>query len=226
MSRTLPRFSAAKRRGVVLAVAAGALALGAAAPASASASQSSSASASAAKGKTSQGPALCVIRADDDSAKPTKPTTPGKPAKPGKVVEHAKTVKLTDAGKAAGKKAVAVSKDRSRGHDDTCVVIPAFPTDPGKTCKVVVIKRGAGNSDSVPAFPAKPGKPTTPAKPAKPGKPATPAKPGKPLPTKPGKPGKPGKVCVIVVSNDGHRATKPSSDAKTTAVEATRATRS
>ncbi|GAA2351201.1 hypothetical protein [Streptomyces violaceusniger] len=212
MSRSLPRVSAAKRRGVVLAVAAGALALGATAPASASASQSSSASASAAKGKTSHGPALCVIRADDESATPTKPT------KPGKVVEHAKPVKLTEAGKVAGKKAIAVSKDRSRGHDDTCVVIPAFPTHPGKTCKVVVIKRGSGNSDSVPAFPTKPGKPTTPTTPAKP------AKPGKP--TKPGKPGKPGKVCVIVLPKDGHRATKPSADAKTTAVEATRATRS
>lgn len=209
MSRTLLRASAAKRRGVVLAVAAGALALGAAAPASASASPSASASASAAKGKTSHGPDLCVIRADDDSAKPTTPT------KPGKVVDHAKAVKLTEAGKVAGKKATATSKDRSRGHDDTCVVIPAFPTDPGKTCKVVVIKRGSGNSDSVPAFPTKPGKHTTP---AKPGKPATPAKPGKP--------GKPGKVCVIVLHKDGHRATKSSADAKTTAVEATRATRS
>ncbi|WP_413799131.1 hypothetical protein [Streptomyces iranensis] len=206
MSRTLPRASAAKRRGVVLAVAAGALALGAAAPASASASQSSSASASAAKGKTSHGPALCVIRADDDSATPTTPTTP---TKPGKVVEHAKPGKLTEAGKVAGKKAIAVSKDRSRGHDDTCVAIPAFPTDPGKACKVVVIKRGSGKPDSVPAFPTKPGKHTTPT-----------------TPTKPGKPGKPGKICVIVVPKDGHRATKPSSDAKTTAVEATRATRS
>ncbi|CDR10060.1 hypothetical protein [Streptomyces iranensis] len=212
MSRTLPRASAAKRRGVVLAVAAGALALGAAAPASASASQSSSASASAAKGKTSHGPALCVIRADDDSATPTTPT------KPGKVVEHAKPGKLTEAGKVAGKKAIAVSKDRSRGHDDTCVAIPAFPTDPGKACKVVVIKRGSGKPDSVPAFPTKPGKHTTPTKPGKPTTPTT--------PTKPGKPGKPGKICVIVVSKDGHRATKPSSDAKTTAVEATRATRS
>ncbi|AGP58023.1 hypothetical protein [Streptomyces rapamycinicus] len=209
MSRTLPRTSAAKRRGVVLAVAAGALALGAAAPASASASQSSSASASAAKGKTSHGPALCVIRADDDSATPTTPT------KPGKAVEHAKPVKLTEARKVAGKKAVAASKDRSRGHDDTCVVIPAFPTHPGKTCKVVVIRHGSGKPGSGPAFPTKPGKHTTPAKPSKPGK-----------PTKPGKPGKPGKVCVIVISKDGHRVTKSSADAKTAAVEATRATRS
>ncbi|GAA1279296.1 hypothetical protein [Streptomyces javensis] len=217
MSRTLPRSTAAKRRGVVLAVAAGALALGAAAPASASASQSASASASAAKGKTSHGPALCVIRADDDSATPTAPT------KPGKVVDHAKTVKLTEAGKvtgkvtgkAAGKKAAAIAKDRSHGRDDTCVAIPAFPTHPGKTCEVVVIKRGSGNSDSGPALPTKPGKPATP---AKPGKPATPAKPGKP--------GKPGKVCVIVLPKDGHRATKSAADAKTTAVEATRATRS
>ncbi|WP_413101106.1 hypothetical protein [Streptomyces sp. Inha503] len=205
MSRTLPRASAAKRRGVVLAVAAGALALGAAAPASASASHSSSASASATKGKTSHGPALCVIRADDDSATPTKPT---KPVEAGKVVERAKQ------GKVAGKKAIAVSKDRSRGHDDTCVAIPAFPTDPGKTCKVVVIKHGSAKPGSGPALPTKPGKPTTP------------AKPGKPMPTKPGKPGKPGKICVIVVSKDGHRVAKQSSDAKTTAFEATRATRS
>ncbi|WP_214665594.1 hypothetical protein [Streptomyces javensis] len=222
MSRTLPRSTAAKRRGVVLAVAAGALALGAAAPASASASQSASASASAAKGKTSHGPALCVIRADDDSATPTAPT------KPGKVVDHAKTVKLTEAGrvtgKAAGKKAAAIAKDRSHGRDDTCVAIPAFPTHPGKTCEVVVIKRGSGNSDSGPALPTKPGKPATP---AKPGKPTTPTKPGKPAtPAKPGKPGKPGKVCVIVLPKDGHRATKSAADAKTTAVEATRATRS
>ncbi|MEU8870533.1 hypothetical protein AB0D24_05085 [Streptomyces javensis] len=217
MSRTLPRSTAAKRRGVVLAVAAGALALGAAAPASAS--QSASASASAAKGKTSHGPALCVIRADDDSATPTAPTKPTKPGKVGKVVDHAKTVELTEAGKvtgkAAGKKAAAIAKDRSHGRDDTCVVIPAFPTHPGKTCKVVVINRGSGNSDSGPALPTKPGKPATP---AKPGKPTTPAKPGKP--------GKPGKVCVIVLPKDGHRAAKSAADAKTTAVEATRATRS
>ncbi|MFJ1994311.1 hypothetical protein [Streptomyces asiaticus] len=210
MSRTLPRSTAAKRRGVVLAVAAGALALGAAAPASASASPSSSASAAAAKAKTSHGPTLCVIRADDDSATPTTPTTPGK------VVDHAKTVRLTEAGKVTGKKAIAASKDR-HGHDDTCVVIPAFPTHPGKTCEVVVIKRGSGKADSVPTLPAKPGKHTTP---------TTPAKPGKPVPTKPGKPGKPGKTCVIVLPKDGHRATKSSADAKTAAVEATRATRS
>ncbi|TMU94805.1 hypothetical protein [Streptomyces sp. DASNCL29] len=213
MSRTLPRSTAAKRRGVVLAVAAGALALGAAAPASASASPSSSASAAAAKAKTSHGPTLCVIRADDDSATPTTPTTP---TKPGKVVDHAKTVKLTEAGKVTGKKAIAASKGRSHGRDDICV-IPAFPTHPGKTCEVVVIKRGSGKADSVPTLPAKPGKHTTP---------TTPAKPGKPVPTKPGKPGKPGKTCVIVLPKDGHRATKSSADAKTAAVEATRATRS
>lgn len=201
MSRTLPRASAAKRRGVVLALAAGALALGAAAPASAS--QSSSDSGSAAKGKTSHGPAFCVIRADDDSATPTTPTTPA---------ERAKSVKLAEAGKAA-----AVSKDRTRAHDDTCIVIPAFPTDPGKTCKVVVIKRGTGKTDSVPAFPTKPGKPS---KPGKPGKPV-PTKP-----TKPGKPGKPGKTCVIVLPKDGHRAAKPSDVAKTAAAEAIRSTRS
>ncbi|WP_262704143.1 MULTISPECIES: hypothetical protein [Streptomyces] len=211
MSRTLPRASAAKRRGVVLAVAAGALALGAAAPASAAASHSSSASASATKGKTSHGPDLCVIRADDDSATPTKPTKPTKPTEAGKVVERAKPGKVAEAGKVAGKKAIAVSKDRSRGHADTCVAIPAFPTDPGKTCKVVVIKHGSGKPGSRPALPTKPGKPTTP------------AKPGKPMPTKPGKPGK---ICVIVVSKDGHRVAKQSSDAKTTAFEATRATRS
>ncbi|MCQ8834938.1 hypothetical protein [Streptomyces malaysiensis] len=198
MSRTLPRASAAKRRGVVLALAAGALALGAAAPASAS--QSSSDSGSAAKGKTSHGPALCVIRADDDSATPTTPTTPA---------ERAKSVKLAEAGKAT-----AVSKDRTHGHDDTCIVIPAFPTDPGKTCKVVVIKRGTGKTDSIPAFPTKPGKPSKP------------GKPGKPVPTKPGKPGKPGKTCVIVLPKDGHRAAKPSDVAKTAAVEAIRSTRS
>ncbi|MGV9851126.1 hypothetical protein ACWDWU_20510 [Streptomyces sp. NPDC003442] len=229
MSRSLLRASAAKRRGVVLAVAAGALALGASAPASASASQASSASASAAKGKTSHGPAVCAIPSDDDSATPTtptkpgKPTTPTKPTEPGKVVDHAKAVKLTDAGKAAGKKATAVSKDRSRWDDDTCVVIPAFPAEPGKTCKVVVIKRGSGKTDSVPALPAKPGKPTTPTTPTTPSKPG---KPGKPLPTKPGKPGKPGKVCVIVLPKDAHGATKSSADAKTTAVKATTATRS
>ncbi|NIY65235.1 hypothetical protein [Streptomyces malaysiensis] len=195
MSRTLPRASAAKRRGVVLALAAGALALGAAAPASAS--QSSSDSGSAAKGKTSHGPAFCVIRADDDSATPTTPTTP---------TERAKSVKPAEAGKAA-----AVSKDLTRAHDDTCIVIPAFPTEPGKTCKVVVIKRGTGKTDSVPAFPTKPGKP---------------GKPGKPVPTKPGKPGKPGKTCVIVLPKDGHRAAKPSDVAKTAAVEAIRSTRS
>ncbi|MGW5694894.1 hypothetical protein ACWEWX_29285 [Streptomyces asiaticus] len=154
-----------------------------------------------------------MIRSDDDSATPTTPTTPGKPTKPGKAVDHAKTVKLTEAGKVTGKKAIAASKDR-HGRDDTCVVIPAFPTHPGKTCKVVVIKRGSGKTDSVPALPAKPGKPTTP------------AKPGKPVPTKPGKPGKPGKTCVIVLPKDAVRPAKPSADAKTTAVEATRATRS
>ncbi|MFG2577872.1 hypothetical protein [Streptomyces malaysiensis] len=207
MSRTLPRASAAKRRGVVLALAAGALALGAAAPASAS--QSSSDSGSAAKGKTSHGPALCVIGADDDSAKPTTPTTPTTPTKPAERAERAKSVKLTEAGKAT-----AVSKDRTHGHDDTCIVIPAFPTDPGKTCKVVVIKRGTGKTDSIPAFPTKPGKPSKP------------GKPGKPVPTKPGKPGKPGKTCVIVLPKDGHRAAKPSDVAKTAAVEAIRSTRS
>ncbi|MEU0923468.1 hypothetical protein [Streptomyces malaysiensis] len=207
MSRTLPRASAAKRRGVVLALAAGALALGATAPASAS--QSSSDSGSAAKGKTSHGPALCVIRADDDSATPTTPTTPTTPAeraKSAKSAERAKSVKLAEAGKAA-----AVSKDLTRAHDDTCIVIPAFPTDPGKTCKVVVIKRGTGKTDSIPAFPTKPGKPS---------------KPGKPVPTKPGKPGKPGKTCVIVLPKDGHRAAKPSDVAKTAAAEAIRSTRS
>ncbi|GAA0950597.1 hypothetical protein [Streptomyces rhizosphaericus] len=212
MSRTLPRSTAAKRRGVVLAVAAGALALGATAPASASASPSSSASAAAAKAKTK------IAVGDTVRCRTVHGVKPAKPAKPVKLSEAGKATagERAEAGKTAAMKLPAASKGRSHGRDDICA-IPAFPTHPGKTCKVVVIKRGSGKTDSVPALPAKPGKHTTP---------TTPAKPGKPMPTKPGKPGKPGKICVIVLAKDGHWATKSSADAKTTAVEATRATRS
>ncbi|MFJ2200424.1 hypothetical protein [Streptomyces violaceusniger] len=134
MSHFLPRATTAKRRGVVLAMAAGALALGAAVPASASSSSHSSASASASNAKSK--PSDTTICRAVPGAKAVKP------AKPANSAKSAKAVGLTEVGKATGtvraddKKVTVAPKDGARGHGDVCAIptIPAFPGKPGKVC--------------------------------------------------------------------------------------------